>query len=143
MTLRQRVNRRRKRSRAGVAMTEFAIILPVFVLLMLGIIEFGRAVMIQQVLVNAAREGARRAVIPGATNADVTARVDSFLISVRSPGRQTDITDENDTALDLSTADPNDIIRIRVSVPYNEVGLGLTPHLIDSTMAAVVQMRKE
>ena len=61
-------SRLRSRLRRGVAMAEFAIILPIFMLAVIGIIEFGRAVMVQQILVNAAREGARRAIIPGATN---------------------------------------------------------------------------
>ena len=40
-----------------------------------GIFEFGRAYQTWQVLTNAAREGARMAVISGTTDADITARV--------------------------------------------------------------------
>ena len=44
--------------RRGAAATEFAIVAPVFFLMVIGFIEFGRALMVQQVLVNASRVGA-------------------------------------------------------------------------------------
>jgi Flp pilus assembly protein TadG len=47
------------RSERGVAAVEFAIILPVLLLLLLGIIEFGRAFQVQATLAAAAREGVR------------------------------------------------------------------------------------
>ena len=56
-------------SRWGVAATEFAIVAPVFLLLVIGILELGRALMVQQVLINASRVGARQAITLGATTA--------------------------------------------------------------------------
>ena len=44
-------------SRRGVATVEFAIVAPLFFLLVLGCIEFGRALMVQQMLTNASRVG--------------------------------------------------------------------------------------
>jgi hypothetical protein len=46
----------------GAAAVEFAILLPVLVLLLFGIIEFGLLLYNQQVLTNASREGARAAI---------------------------------------------------------------------------------
>ena len=43
----------------GAAAVEFALILPVLLLLVLGLIEFGRVYNVQISLTNAAREGAR------------------------------------------------------------------------------------
>ena len=61
------LNRRSRRRRlAGQALTEFALIAPFFLLLIFGIIEFGRYVYTVQVLNNAAREGARYAIVHGA-----------------------------------------------------------------------------
>jgi Flp pilus assembly protein TadG len=51
-----------RRPRRGVAAVEFAIVAPIFFMLIIGIIEIGRAMMVQQVLINASRVGARRAV---------------------------------------------------------------------------------
>lgn len=47
------------RKQRGAAAVKFAASAPVFVLLLFGMIEFGRMVMVQQMLTNATREGAR------------------------------------------------------------------------------------
>ncbi|MGB6041722.1 MAG: TadE family protein, partial [Pirellulales bacterium] len=52
-----------RKKRRGVAAVEFALVAPLFVLMVMGMIEVGRAIMVQQVLTNASREGARRAVL--------------------------------------------------------------------------------
>lgn len=58
-----------QRGRArGQALVEFALIAPIFFLLLFGLIEFGRAVYTIQILDNAAREGARYAIVHGAAS---------------------------------------------------------------------------
>jgi len=52
----------------AAALVETAVILPIFVLLMVGMVEFSRVLMVKQVITNAAREGARA----GAVNLDDT-----------------------------------------------------------------------
>jgi hypothetical protein len=54
-----------RRRGAGQALTEFALVVPFFLLVLYGIIEFGRYVYTVQVLNNAAREGARYAIVHG------------------------------------------------------------------------------
>lgn len=51
----------RPQLRRGVAMLEFAVVAPVLFMLMFAVIEYGRFLMIRQLLDNAAREGARMA----------------------------------------------------------------------------------
>lgn len=59
-------NRRAGRRRAvGQALTEFALVAPLFFLLVFAIIDFGRYVYYVQILNNAAREGARYAIVHG------------------------------------------------------------------------------
>lgn len=70
---------RRARNERGAALLEMALTLPLLLLVCVGILEFGRAYQTWQVLTNAAREGARMAVIDGPTDADVRARVNSYL----------------------------------------------------------------
>jgi Flp pilus assembly protein TadG len=48
---------------SGAAMVEFALILPILAMLLMGIIEFGRAYNMQITLQAAAREGARQAAL--------------------------------------------------------------------------------
>jgi Flp pilus assembly protein TadG len=57
----------RRRSR-GQALAEFAIVAPVFFLLIFAILDFGRYVYYVQVLNNAAREGARYAIVHGSNS---------------------------------------------------------------------------
>lgn len=47
----------------GQSLVEFALILPIFVLLLVGILDFGRAVFAFNTLNNAAREGGRLAIV--------------------------------------------------------------------------------
>jgi TadE-like protein len=54
--------RRRRRSR-GQALVEFALIFPLALLLLLAVFDVGRAVFVYNGLVNAAREGARLAIV--------------------------------------------------------------------------------
>jgi Flp pilus assembly protein TadG len=70
---------KRYRSEKGAALLEAAITLPIILLISVGIFEFGRAYQTWQVLTNAAREGARMAVINGTTDAAVTARVRAYM----------------------------------------------------------------
>ena len=55
------------RNERGAALLETAFTLPIILLISVGIFEFGRAYQASQVLTNAAREGARAAIIAGTT----------------------------------------------------------------------------
>lgn len=66
-------------------------IMPMILLISVGIFEFGRAYQTSQVLTNAAREGARLAVIDGRTDGDVRARVNKYV----TDGGLTALTDAN------------------------------------------------
>ena len=55
----------------GQDLVEFAMILPVLLLLVLGIIELGFIVFAYDTIANAAREGARTGIVPDATESDV------------------------------------------------------------------------
>jgi Flp pilus assembly protein TadG len=52
----------------GQALVEFAFVAPIFFLLLFAIIDFGRYVYYVQILNNAAREGARYAIVHGAAS---------------------------------------------------------------------------
>jgi len=57
------MNQRRISRRSGLALVESAFVMAMCLLLLFGIFEYGRFVMTKQVLDNAAREGARWAVV--------------------------------------------------------------------------------
>ena len=89
-----RMQKSRRGSERGSAIIEFALVLPLMLLLIFGITEFGRALMTTNILTQAAREGAR----VQATAADTTAtkvrinavlsaaNVTPSLISIAGPG---------------------------------------------------------
>src|SRR5215813_5564266 len=76
--MRQRL-RTRLRREEGAALLEMAVTLPLLLFLSVAIFEFGRAYQTWQVLTNAAREGARVAVLPGVNDAAVRDRVKSYI----------------------------------------------------------------
>ena len=64
---------------AGQALVEVAVALPILLALLVGIFEFARAYNVQQVITNAAREGARQGVLPSMGQADAVLRADQRL----------------------------------------------------------------
>lgn len=77
----------RRRAEAGTALIEFALVLPILLVLAMGMLDFGRAFHLKGLLDQAAREGARIAVVTTPDLDLVTARVNSVLGSGgASPG---------------------------------------------------------
>jgi len=70
-----------RRAEDGQALVEFALLMPILLLILVGIIEFGRAWSAHQVLTDAAREGARKAAIadPNITQDSIVATVKQAL----------------------------------------------------------------
>lgn len=76
------MRKRLLRRHSGQSMVEFAVLAPVFFMLLLGTIDLGRAVYIYNSISDAAREGARAAIpfdTPLPTNAQVLSAVQSKL----------------------------------------------------------------
>jgi Flp pilus assembly protein TadG len=71
----------RLKSERGAELIEFALVLPMLLLIVLGIVDFGFLFQRMQVMTNAAREGARIAVLQGYASADVEARARGFVQS--------------------------------------------------------------
>lgn len=77
--------RRRRSGEAGVEIIEFALVFPVLLLVVLGIIDYGFMFQRYEVVTNAAREGARVAALPGYAQVDIEDRVTSFLTAGAVP----------------------------------------------------------
>ncbi len=114
--------------------------LPVFVLLVLGIVEFGRAMMVGQLLSNGARYGTQQAIEDGASNAGVAQDVRDFLSpSLKIPGCDIDVAIDveagpgnADPQNDLSRARPQDLVTVTVRVPFDRVSY-LAGHFLSGT----------
>jgi Flp pilus assembly protein TadG len=68
-----------RRFRSGNAVLDMALIMPLLIMLTFGAVEYGFALYIKHSLQAAAREGARAAVVAGATATDVQNAVDSAM----------------------------------------------------------------
>jgi Flp pilus assembly protein TadG len=128
------------KTRRGAAAVELAFVLPVFLLVIFGIVEFGRAFMAEHLLANAARLGARSAIVEGSTNAEITQQVTDFCVdtlSVNAADVSVFIEDQTGTAIDLSTTTEGDLCRVRVAVPFDSVsfltGSYMTGAALDSS----------
>ena len=139
------------RDTRGAALLEMALTLPLMLLVAIGIVEFGRAYQTWQVLTNAAREGARIAVLPGIDDATVTSRVQSYMSDGQLPNSLTatiTITRNNAIAIGAGTASAS---RVTVGYPFTFIVLQPIAQLVDPhatvgaplTMTATALMRNE
>lgn len=128
-----------RRHRRGATAVEFAVVAPVLILFILGIIEFGRAIMVQQALTNASREGARQAVLDGSTTANVTAVVTNYLSGGSIHGATVAVSPNPP-----SSAGFGQTVSVTVSVPFNQVSWLPTPMFVGGrTIRATSAMRRE
>lgn len=128
------------RKQRGAAAVEFAIVAPIFILLLFGMIEYGRMVMVQQMLTNATREGARRAVLDGTSVQNVKDTVKDYLTSGNITVNDSEIT----VSPDPSAAGFGDPVTVSLSVPFSRVSWLPSPmYLQGASMAASSVMRRE
>jgi Flp pilus assembly protein TadG len=89
-------------SERGAALLEVAMTLPLLLLVAVGIFEFGRAYQTWQILTNAAREGARVAVLPGIDDDAVEERVHQYLdAGLLDAADEADVSINRDTTVDI------------------------------------------
>lgn len=81
--------RNRLRQERGAELIEMALVLPLLLLIIMGIIDFGFMFREMNVVTNAAREGARTGILPDYDDADIDARVQQYMdaagVSVSCP----------------------------------------------------------
>jgi Flp pilus assembly protein TadG len=129
------------RKRLGAAAVEFALVAPLFFLLVFGMVEFGRMVMIQQVITNACREGARKAVLDGSTASNIKSSVVTYM----SNGGVT-ISTSNVTInpTDPASATGGTPVTVTVSVPFSQVSWLPSPMFLGGKqMTGSAVMRRE
>ncbi len=114
----QRESNRRSPNRRGVAATEFAVCLPVILLLVLGMIETCSMIFVRQSLAIAAYEGAHTAVQAQATAADVRATCVGILRDRRITAATVTITPNN-----LAGTPPGNFMTVHVTCPSDQNGL--------------------
>jgi len=113
---------KRLKSERGAALLEAAITIPLLLLVSVGIFEFGRAFQTWQIITNAAREGARLAVLPDPTPGVVETRVREYMEAGQLGEAQTASIDVNRSS----------------SITVNGAGVSASQVTIDYPFAFVV-----
>jgi Flp pilus assembly protein TadG len=131
-----------KQVRRGATAVEFAIIAPVAFMLILGLVEIGRALMMQHMLNNAARMGARIGTIEGKANSDVIAAVTTALQGQPTNGMTTKVTVAGAVA-DVSTAQPGDEIVVGVSLPVSSFTWLPFAEFLTGSLTGVCTLQRE
>lgn len=127
------------RARRGVATVEFAVVAPVFFVLVLGVIEFTRAMMVEELLTNAAHEGARAGVLDNSQVSDVTSAVNNYLSAAGVSGATTTVSPSPP-----SSAAYNQSVTVNVQISYSSVSWLPVPHFLGgTTLKAGAIMRRE
>ncbi len=139
-------------SARGAALLETAIALPLVLLVSVGIFEFGRAFQTWQVITNAAREGARVAVLPNPVAGAVEARVTTYLHAGQLPDADHAVVNVNrNAAMSIGTSNASASI-VTVQYPFNFIVLNPVARLVVGsstlgsapiTMTTSAQMRNE
>jgi Flp pilus assembly protein TadG len=133
------------------ALLEAAMTLPLLLLVSVSIFEFGRGYQTWQVLTNAAREGARVAVLPNQTAAVVEARVRQYMAAGQLPdGAGATVIVNSAVAVSLGTGTAKTSL-VTVNYPFNFMVLQPVARLLVSgstlgapiTISASAQMRNE
>lgn len=134
------MSRRKQSAERGQALVEFSLVVLVFMIIVLGMVEVGRAVWNYNTLSNAVREGTRYAIVhgvnattpsgPTANDANVEAAVEQFAAGL----------DPSDLTVNSTWPDGDNGAgsRIRVSATYRfdtvfSVLLGIPPVTMSST----------
>ncbi|MEW6327514.1 MAG: TadE/TadG family type IV pilus assembly protein [Thermodesulfobacteriota bacterium] len=130
------------RDQKGAAAVEFALVLPILILFIFGIIEFGMGMHAKEILTNASREGARAGIVAGdprPTESQIIDVVKTYLTNAAL--------DVNKAEIKVSGAGgtPGSYLTVQVQYPYKfEVLPGfMTDFAGDITLTGRTVMRTE
>jgi len=127
------------RDQRGVGLVEFALVLPLLLVLTLGVVDVSRGFWVKNIAYQAAREGARHLVVRSvADSASVRARVQQVVESANVTLK----------TLQISDAAAGGLMEVRVGIEFNWLFPGLFDWLGATytnpvTLTGVSKMRKE
>ena len=127
----------RLRTCRGQSLVEFALVLPLMVTVMLGIVDFGFVFFVRGSVENAAREGARYGSIHPTDVSGITNRVKQTVMGIN--------TSSSDFKVDVSypDVDPIPANRIRVAVTYPLLTFWPGPQSGNYATAATMRIEKQ
>jgi Flp pilus assembly protein TadG len=130
------------KQRRGATLVEFAVVVPIFLLFVMGLVEIGRAFMSSHLLTNAARVGCRQGILEGQTTATISATVDSLLTSQGITGTTVTVY-VNGVVADASTANPNDNLTVTVAAPVSSLTWVPVNRFLTGSITGQYTLRRE
>jgi Flp pilus assembly protein TadG len=115
------MKRQRKSSDSGQAIVEFALILPVLLLIVLGIIQFGRLYSNDETITNATRAGARVAAVSRTASDPVGATIQA----VKNAAPNLDPSQVTVTVTPAPPWQPGSSVTVTATYPYSIDLLGM------------------
>jgi len=132
--------RKSQHKRRGAALIEMALVLLLLLTLTFAILEYGWLFLKSHHISNAARQGARVAARPDATQEDVEAAV---LAAMTGGGLEDSDYTLITTPEDITTPEPGEILTVRVELDYEDIGLGFPLIPTPATLGSELSMVKE
>ena len=128
-------------NRRGIEVIEAALVMPLVLLLLFGVLEFGWMFLLLQQVTHGARAGARTAVVDGGTTAGVRAAVESMM-AARGMGGLANL---EIVPAEVADLDSGTVVTVTVKVRYADVGLKvpLLSAFAPTYLRASVSMAKE
>jgi len=123
----------RIKSERGAALLEAAVTLPMLLLVAVGIFEFGRAYQTWQILTNAAREGARMAVLADPSNGNVVTRVRDYMAAGQLSEANAATVDVNRSASISVNGAPVSASQVSIDYPFSFIVLQPVARLVAPT----------
>ena len=130
---------RRLRSARGTELIEFALVLPVLLCILGGILDMGLAFNNYVAVTNAAREGARVAAIPGWVEDDVKNRVKTYIEGAGLPASRVTTTAQR-VPVTVGGRTIN-AVKVQVSYPYDYMILGPLIQMVGGTYATGLTLK--
>ena len=134
------VTMRTTRARRGLVAVEMALLLPLLLVLLFGMLEYGSLFWRAQQIGSAARQGARVGALPSGTSASVTSAVDTLMNSYGLGGSGYTVT--------LTPANPASLasgesFTVSISVPYTAIQLTKFPVPTPTDLVRSTTMARE
>ena len=124
---------------------EFALVVPVFLCLVFGVLEFARVYMVNELLTEAARKSCRVAIVQGTSSQQIKTAATDSLTLLNIKGESVGIS-VNEAPLD--SVDPQNMpafteMTVVVSVSAKSVSWLPTPLFVNGTLSGSFTMRRQ
>ena len=133
--------RRRRRSDSGAELIELALVLPILLIVIAGIIDFGFLFQRYEAVTNAAREGARLAILPDFSDADVQERVRQYLDASGLDRNAAVVPVPARSTLSLSAGSNVDVVSVYVFYPAQFLSLGPIIQLVGGSTRSSIMLK--